>query len=45
MFLQVEPSHTAHGTRIHTEDSITITPSGPRNVSEYRPIEELQIVK
>jgi Xaa-Pro aminopeptidase len=45
MFLQVEPSHTAHGTRIHTEDSIAITGRGPRNVSEYRPIEELQIIK
>ncbi|OGD58989.1 hypothetical protein A3K78_10805 [Candidatus Bathyarchaeota archaeon RBG_13_52_12] len=45
MFLQVEPSHAAHGTRIHTEDSIAITGKGPRNVSEYRPIEELQIIK
>jgi len=45
MFLQVEPSHTAQGTRIHTEDSIAITSRGPRNVSEYRPIEELQIIK
>jgi len=44
MFLQVEPSHAAHGTRIHTEDSIAITSKGPRNVSEYRPIEELQII-
>ena len=45
MFLQVEPSHVADGTRIHTEDSIRITRNGPRNVSEYRPIEELQIIK
>ena len=44
MFLQVEPSIATHGTRIHTEDSIAITNHGPRNVSEYKPIEELQII-
>ena len=45
MFLQVEPSIATQGTRIHTEDSIAITSRGPRNVSEYRSIEELQIIK
>ncbi|MFH2110650.1 MAG: Xaa-Pro peptidase family protein [Candidatus Bathyarchaeota archaeon] len=44
MFIQVEPSIATAGTRIHTEDSIKITTHGPRNVSEIRPIEELQII-
>jgi Xaa-Pro aminopeptidase len=45
MFLQVEPSIARASTRIHTEDSIHITPDGPRNVSQPRPIEELQIIR
>jgi Xaa-Pro aminopeptidase len=44
MFLQVEPSIATAGTRIHTEDSIAVTSRGPVNVSEHRPIEELQII-
>lgn len=45
MFFQVEPSLRIGQARIHTEDSFTVTDSGARNLSEYRDITEIQIIR
>ena len=45
MFFQVEPSVAIDSVRVHTEDSYMVTSSGSKNVSEYRDINELQIIR
>lgn len=45
MFFQVEPSVAMGDARIHTEDSFIVSRSGGRNVSEYRDINELQVIR
>ena len=46
MFFQIEPSMTIGDARMHTEDSFVITNQGPaKNVSEYRDITQLQVIK
>jgi Xaa-Pro aminopeptidase len=45
MFFQVEPSIVIGNARVHTEDSFVIESSGSRNVSEYRDITELQVIR
>lgn len=45
MFFQVEPSSAIGQARVHTEDSYIISKEGAKNVSEYRDIHEMQIVK
>jgi Xaa-Pro aminopeptidase len=46
MFFQVEPGLTIGEARIHTEDSFVVQDSGPaKNVSEYRDIWELQVIR
>ena len=45
MFFQIEPSLTIGHVRVHTEDSFIVTKGTARNVSEYRNISELQIIK
>ncbi|MBN2336134.1 aminopeptidase P family protein [Candidatus Bathyarchaeota archaeon] len=45
MFFQVEPSAAVGGTRVHTEDSYVVTAEGSENVSEYRDVSELQVIR
>ena len=45
MFFQVEPSIILGGTRVHTEDSFLVTDEGGVNVSEYRDLTEIQIIR
>jgi Xaa-Pro aminopeptidase len=45
MFFQVEPSVAIDSVRVHTEDSYMVTSSGSKNVSEYRDIDELQVIR
>jgi Xaa-Pro dipeptidase len=45
MFFQVEPVCIINNARIHTEDSFEITKSGAKNVSLYRDVSELQIIR
>lgn len=45
MFFQVEPSCTIDHARVHTEDSFVITKDGAKNVSLYRDVTELQVIK
>lgn len=45
MFFQVEPSVAMDHIRVHTEDSFVVTATGSENVSEYRDIGELQIIR
>ena len=45
MFFQVEPSVVIGQARMHTEYSFVISGDGGRNVSEYRDIAELQIIR
>jgi Xaa-Pro aminopeptidase len=45
MFFEVEPSITVGQVRIHTEDSFIVGKSSARNVSEYRDISQLQIIR
>ena len=45
MFFQVEPSVVLGDSRIHTEDSYIVRPSGGENVSMYRDISELQVIR
>jgi Xaa-Pro aminopeptidase len=45
MFFQVEPSVVMKHARVHTEDSYTVTATGSENVSEYRDVSELQIIR
>jgi Xaa-Pro aminopeptidase len=46
MFFQVEPSISIGDSRVHTEDSFIVMENGPaRNVSEYRDIGEIQVVR
>jgi len=45
MFFQVEPSVILGDSRIHTEDSYIVRPDGGENVSEYRDISELQVIR
>jgi len=45
MFFQVEPSATMGHARVHTEDSFVVGEDGAKNVSEYRDITELQIIR
>ena len=45
MFFQVEPSTILGDSRIHTEDSFIVRHSGGENVSLYRDISELQVIK
>ncbi|MGD2201511.1 MAG: Xaa-Pro peptidase family protein [Candidatus Bathyarchaeota archaeon] len=46
MFFQVEPSQTLDHARVHTEDSFIVGSKGPaKNVSQYRDISELQVIR
>lgn len=45
MFFQVEPSLTIGQARVHTEDSFVVNKDGAKNVSEYRDVTELQIIR
>ena len=45
MFFQIEPSIAMGHARVHTEDSIVISGNGCRNVSEYRDVIELQVIR
>ncbi|RLI32595.1 hypothetical protein DRO56_03275 [Candidatus Bathyarchaeota archaeon] len=45
MFFQVEPSLVLGRAWIHTEDSFIVARGGARNVSEYRDISELQVIR
>lgn len=45
MFFEVEPSVVIGDARIHTEDAFIVGKDGARNVSEYRKISELQVIK
>ena len=45
MFFQVEPSTILGDSRIHTEDSFIVRHSGGENVSLYRDISELQVIR
>jgi len=45
MFFQVEPSVVLGGSRMHTEDSYIVSPGGGENVSMYRDISELQVIR
>jgi len=45
MFFQVEPSVTIGRARVHTEDSFTVSREGAENVSEYRDVTELQVIR
>ncbi len=45
MFFQVEPFLTIGQVLVQTEDSFMITAEGARNVSEYRDITELQVIR
>ena len=45
MFFQVEPSLTIGHARVHTEDSFVVGKGAAKNVSEYRDISELQIIR
>jgi Xaa-Pro aminopeptidase len=46
MFFQVEPSQVLEHARVHTEDAFIIKNKGTaKNVSEYRDISELQIIR
>lgn len=45
MFFQVEPSMAMNHARVHTEDSFVVTKKGGQNVSEYRDISDLQVIR
>lgn len=45
MFFQVEPSVAMGDSRIHTEDSFVVSGDGGVNVSMYRDISELQVIR
>jgi len=45
MFFQVEPGLTIGQARMHTEDSFMVTSQGAKNISEYRDIRELQVIR
>ncbi len=45
MFFQVEPRVTIGQATVHTEDSFIISGSQAKNVSEYRDVSQLQIIK
>ncbi len=45
MFFQVEPRVTIGQATVHTEDSFIISGSEAKNVSEYRDVSQLQIIK
>jgi Xaa-Pro aminopeptidase len=45
MFFQIEPSIAVKHVRVHTEDSFIVLNDGAKNVSEYRDISELQLIK
>ena len=45
MFFQVEPSLALDHVRVHTEDSFVVTRGGGKNVSLYRDISELQVIR
>jgi Xaa-Pro aminopeptidase len=45
MFFQIEPSLALNHARIHTEDSFVVTSEGGKNVSEYRDVSHLQVIR
>ncbi len=45
MFFQVEPSLALGHARVHIEDSFVVTVDGGENVSEYRDVSELQVIR
>jgi Xaa-Pro aminopeptidase len=45
MFFQLEPTVVMGEARIHIEDSFIVSRDGGRNVSDYRDIDELQIIR
>ena len=45
MFFEIEPSCTIGDARMHTEDSFVTGKGKAKNVSEYRDISELQVIR
>jgi len=46
MFFQVEPGMLIGDAKVHTEDSFVVMSQGPaKNVSEYRDVTELQVIR
>lgn len=45
MFFQLEPGFIIGGMRVHTEDSFIVMKESTVNVSEYRDVSELQVVR
>jgi Xaa-Pro aminopeptidase len=45
MFFEVEPSIVIGHARVHTEDSFVVGKGPARNVSEYRDISQIQLIK
>jgi len=45
MFFEVEPGQTIGHAKVHTEDAFIVQRSGSKNVSEYRDISNLQVIK
>ena len=45
MFFEVEPSITVGQIRVHTEDAFVVEKTGAKNVSEYRNVSQLQIIR
>ena len=45
MFFEVEPMVTMGRARVHTEDSFIVGTGPARNVSQYRDISELQVIR
>jgi len=45
MFFQIEPSVILGDSRMHTEDSFIVRKGGGENVSEYRDVSELQVIR
>jgi len=42
----VEPGMLIGDAKVHTEDSFVVVPQGPaKNVSEYRDVTELQVIR
>jgi len=45
MFFQIEPGFAIGNVRVHTEDSFIVSGNEARNVSEYRDVSEIQIIR
>jgi len=45
MFFQIEPGFAIGNARVHIEDSFIVSGSEARNVSEYRDVSEIQVIR